>query len=85
MSNITQFCPKCGRLVEYDPYYNQYFCTNNNCNARSEKVYVEDLNISKIKWYTPNIISSEEALKDVVPIPWSEEVLSGKKKVEIKK
>lgn len=30
------------------------------------------------------IISSEEALKDVVPINWSNDVLSGKKKVIIK-
>ena len=27
------------------------------------------------------IISSEESLKDIVPINWSEEVLSGNKKV----
>jgi hypothetical protein len=23
----TQFCQKCGRLAEFDPYYNRYYCT----------------------------------------------------------
>jgi hypothetical protein len=30
------------------------------------------------------IVSSEEALKDIIPVDWSEDVLSGKKKVIIK-
>lgn len=31
------------------------------------------------------VISSEKALKDVIPIDWSEDVLSGKKKVILTK
>jgi len=30
------------------------------------------------------IISTEKSLKDIIPINWSEDVLSGKKKVEVK-
>ena len=30
------------------------------------------------------IVSSKEALKDVKPIEWSKEVMTGEKKVEIK-
>ncbi len=34
------FCPKCSRLVEYDPYFGRLFCTS--CNWRSEKVEDEE-------------------------------------------
>lgn len=30
------FCPKCGRLAEYDPYYGRTYCTS--CSWRSERV-----------------------------------------------
>ena len=40
------------------------------------------LDMSKLK-FSDKKISTEEALADVTPIPWSEEVLSGKKKVII--
>lgn len=41
------------------------------------------LNLSKILNRPMRIISSEEALKDVTPIQWSENILSGKMKVVI--
>ena len=42
------------------------------------------LDFSKLK-FSENIKSTEEALKDIVPIQWSEEILSGKKQVTITK
>ncbi len=39
------------------------------------------LNMNKIKEKQNVFISSKEALKDVTPINWSNEVLSGKKKI----
>lgn len=41
------------------------------------------LDMSKLKNRKIGTISSEEALKDVIPINWSEDVLSGKKKAII--
>ena len=46
---------------------------------------VEGLDFSKISNRNTKIVSSEEALKDVKPIEWSEDVLNGKRKVTIKK
>lgn len=45
-------------------------------NVTIEKKY-RKLDRSKLKNRKRTIISSEEALKDVVPIDWSDEVLSG--------
>lgn len=42
------------------------------------------LNLSALN-YADKIITSEEALKNVAPLEWSEKVLSGEKKVIIKK
>ena len=42
------------------------------------------LDFSKLK-FSEKTISTEEALKDITPIQWSEDVLSGKKKVTITK
>jgi len=39
------------------------------------------LDISKINTKKYIIVSSEEALKDIIPINWAKDVLSGKKKV----
>lgn len=39
------------------------------------------LDLSKLSGKKFKFISSEEALKDITPISWSEDVLSGKKKV----
>lgn len=39
------------------------------------------LDFSKLSGRKLKIVSSEEALKDVIPINWSENVLSGDKKI----
>lgn len=41
--------------------------------------------MSKLKFSEHSIISTEEALKDVAPIDWPEDVLNGDKKVIISK
>lgn len=41
------------------------------------------LNLSKLLNKKINIISYEEALKDIIPINWSKEVLNGTKKVVV--
>ena len=41
------------------------------------------LDLDKLKNKNSTIISSEEALKDVIPIPWSKEVLSSEKQVDV--
>lgn len=43
------------------------------------------LDMSKLKFREHSIISTEEALKDVTPIDWPEDVLNGDKKVIISK
>lgn len=43
------------------------------------------LDLSKLKNRKRTILSTEEALKDVTPINWSKDVLSGKRKVTITK
>lgn len=42
------------------------------------------LNMSKLRDRKRSTISSKNALKDVIPIEWSNDVKAGKKKVEIK-
>lgn len=42
---------------------------------------VRKLNLTKIRKKKSIIISTKEALKDVVQIDWSDDVLSGKKKI----
>lgn len=42
------------------------------------------LNMSKLSGRKHRIISSETALKDVVPIEWSDDIKAGKKKIQIK-
>ncbi|EDK32531.1 hypothetical protein [Clostridium kluyveri] len=41
------------------------------------------LNLNKLKNRQRTNISSEEALKDVIPFNWSKEVLDGKKKITV--
>lgn len=48
----------------------------------NDKKY-EGLNLNILKSKKSRIISSEEALKDIIPIEWSDEVLEGKEKVII--
>ena len=43
---------------------------------------IKKLNTEKIKTNTNNIMSSKEALKDVVPIQWSEDILSDKNELK---
>lgn len=43
------------------------------------------LDIQALKGKKRKIVSSADALKDVTPIEWSDEVLLGKKKATIKK
>ena len=44
---------------------------------------IQRLDLEKLKSRITKVISTEEALKDVEPMEWSEEVLSGEKKVII--
>ena len=41
------------------------------------------LNMNVLRSKKTTIVSSEEALKDITPIDWSKDVLSGRKKVTI--
>ena len=41
------------------------------------------LNLDKIKNKPCKIVTSEEALKDIIPFNWSKEVLEGKKTVVV--
>ena len=42
------------------------------------------LNLNKLKNRSYKIISSKEALKNVIPIEWNNDILNGKKKIIIK-
>ena len=44
---------------------------------------IQRLDMEKLKSRITKVISTEEALKDIEPMEWPEEVLSGKKKVII--
>lgn len=54
-------------------------------NQQYKKLNMSKINISKLKFREHSIISTEEALKDVTPIDWPEDVLNGDKKVIISK
>lgn len=43
------------------------------------------LDLSKLRNRKHTVVSTKEALKDVTPIDWSNDVLSGKRKVTITK
>lgn len=53
-----------------------------NMNVAVETGY-KRLDKSKLKNRKKTIVSSEDALKDVIPIQWSDEVLNGTKKVSL--
>lgn len=53
-------------------------------NLMSKQQY-KKLDMSKLKFSEHSIISTEEALKDVAPIDWPDDVLNGDKKVVISK
>jgi len=46
---------------------------------------LKSLNLEKLNSKKSIIVSSKNALKDVTPINWSNDILSGKKKVTISK
>lgn len=47
------------------------------------KKIIDDL-MADVRGRKSRIVSTEEALKDVVPFDWSEDVVSGEKKIEVK-
>ena len=51
-----------------------------NTNKTKQSGY-RQLDLNKLKGKSRKTIASEEALKDVIPIEWSESVLQGKIKV----
>ncbi|MGL5329087.1 MAG: hypothetical protein ACRDD7_07455 [Peptostreptococcaceae bacterium] len=57
---------------------------SNNNNDTEDTSMIKKLNMNKIKENPIGTIPSKEALKDVTPIQWSEDVVSGKKKVTVK-
>ena len=58
---------------------------DNNMEAvLDERKSYRRLDMSKLK-FADQPISMEESLKDIIPIPWSDDVLNGKKKVVISK
>lgn len=48
-----------------------------------DKKQFKSLDLNKLNNKKTVIVSSQEALKDVTPINWSEDVLLGKKKITI--
>jgi len=41
LKNIL-FCPRCGRIAEYDTYYKKFYCTNNKCNWAAIKAAITE-------------------------------------------
>jgi len=46
-----------------------------------DNVAYKALDINKLKTKKYTIVSSEDALKDVIPIQWDDDVADGKKKI----
>lgn len=46
---------------------------------------MKKIDMMKLKPRIGKTISTKEALKDVIPMQWDNEVLNGKKKIEIRK
>lgn len=55
------------------------------CDILDERKEYRKLDMSKLKSRKRSTISTEESLKDIIPINWNDEVLNGKKKVIIGK
>lgn len=55
------------------------------CDMLDNKIEYRILYMSKLKSRKKNTMSTEESLKDIIPINWNDEVLNGKKKVIIRK
>ena len=54
--------------------------TKKGADTMSSNVGYAPLNLDLIKSKKSKIVSSESALKDITPIPWSNDIISGKKK-----
>ena len=61
------------------------FNTKEEQNMYTNNQTYRRLDFSKISSRNTKIVSSEGALRDVKPIEWSADVLSGKRKITIKK
>jgi UV DNA damage repair endonuclease len=57
--------------------------TNEGVDTMNANVGYAPLNLNLINNKQSKIVSSERALKDVTPISWSDDVVSGKKKVTL--
>lgn len=57
--------------------------TNEGVDTMNANVVYAPLNLNLINNKHSKIVSSESALKDVTPISWSDDVISGKKKVTL--
>lgn len=62
---------------------------NHTKDKEEQKMYAtveyRKLDLSKLKSRKRKVISTEDSLRDIVPIQWSDEVISGQKKVVISK
>jgi hypothetical protein len=54
--------------------------TKEGADTMSSNVGYAPLNLDLIKSKKSKIVSSDSALKDVTPIPWSNDIITGKKK-----
>lgn len=57
--------------------------TNEGADTMNANVGYAPLNLNLLNNKQSKIVSSESALKDVTPISWSDDVVSGKKKVTL--
>jgi len=63
---------------------NQYSEEDDSMNATIERQEYKRLDFSKLN-FSDKVVTAEEALRDVNPFKWSDDVLLGKKKVIIQK
>jgi uncharacterized OB-fold protein len=57
---MCTFCPKCGRISEYDPYYERMYCTS--CNWSSEREIVVQQKSKAVRALTKMKIRERKAL-----------------------
>lgn len=53
-------------------------------NAIADRIGYNKLDLKKLK-FSDEIVSTKDAIQDIVPIQWSHDVLEGKKKAVIKR
>lgn len=63
---------------------NQHSEEDDTMNTTVERQGYRRLDFSKLS-FSDKIVTTEEALRDVVPFKWADDVLQGKKKVIVKK